>query len=484
MDFLFIIYSCKKNNEKSTLLYNLICDKLVNCKVLILNGDAGLKNEYEIVDDKYLLVKCGDNYEDLCQKTIQLMKTVATAFPNIKGLFKCNDGIVPNVIHINQFISCINADDTIQYSGNIVSKNTDELSTWHYNKCSDIKYNSPKVVHACKYAAGPFYYVSKQSIDCLKGVDDYDTYFYEDNMVGHILNNHNVYGHYYKSYYDDMEYLTHTIQNRNNAKFLFIRLEHGLGNQLFMVSSAYEMARNNNMILVLSYNHENNKAFMTHSTAQELMTTIFSKFLYTRFENIDVSKLVCYNEPRCFDYNSSIVRMKHRNYLIQGYFQNKKYITNESDVVSLFKNDELCSKLLYEYPLLYRSYFIHIRRGDYINAPHYAFDKDTYYKTAIDYILEKEKDKDTHFFIMGDDVQYNKQYVILNNINKTIIDMDTLNSLYFMSMCKKGGICANSTFSGWASKLNTNKDKIVIVPKQWININYEYEIPFDYTIAF
>jgi hypothetical protein len=52
-----------------------------------------------------------------------------------------------------------------------------------------------------------------------------------------------------------------------------------------------------------------------------------------------------------------------------------------------------------------------------------------------------------------------------------------------MSLCKKGGICSNSTFSGWASKLNTNRDKIIIVPKQWINVQYKYEIPFDYTLS-
>lgn len=54
-----------------------------------------------------------------------------------------------------------------------------------------------------------------------------------------------------------------------------------------------------------------------------------------------------------------------------------------------------------------------------------------------------------------------------------------MDTFYFMSMCKKGGICANSTFSGWASQLNQNKDKIIIVPRQWINIDYAYVIPFD-----
>jgi hypothetical protein len=57
---------------------------------------------------------------------------------------------------------------------------------------------------------------------------------------------------------------------------------------------------------------------------------------------------------------------------------------------------------------------------------------------------------------------------VFNNINKTFIDLPVLETLYLMSLCEKGGICANSTFSWWGSYMNDNPDKVVVFPGKWI----------------
>jgi hypothetical protein len=112
----------------------------------------------------------------------------------------------------------------------------------------------------------------------------------------------------------------------------------------------------------------------------------------------------------------------------------------------------------------------------------YKLDIESYYQKAIQYILEREPE--AHFFIVSNEISYIKSYTFLHKIQKTFIeDMNTLDTFYLMSLCKKGGICANSTFSGWASNLNTDPKKLIIVPKEWIHINYEYEIPFEYTLC-
>jgi hypothetical protein len=440
-----------------------------------------IKNEYEIIDDKYLIVKCGDHYENLCDKTIKLIKAISDIYPNLKGMFKIDDDIFPNKNHINGILNFI-TETNVDYCGRRFHHNG-EWSTFHYNNCSSQIYNVPKCSPATTFCTGPLYYISKKSVDIIKNVLTCDEYFHEDIMVGHILEKNGIHSIDNKTYYDDLNYTTHIIQNLHRRHIIYIRLHGGLGNQLFMVSAAYKIAKRNNMILCL-LNDANN---MTHNTVDEFTSTIFSSFCSTKIENIDISKFCVYNEKKCFDYDKDCgVVSPYTDYYLNGYFQNKKYINNDSENIQLFKNDKICQKLLSKYPLLDKSYFIHIRRGDYIigNCYHiYDFDKNHYYKNAIEYILNK--DNDAHFFILSDDVDYVKKYELLENINKTIIEgMNTLDSFYIMTMCKMGGICTNSTFSGWASNLNTNKDKIVIVPKQWINIDYEYEIPFDYTISF
>jgi hypothetical protein len=169
---------------------------------------------------------------------------------------------------------------------------------------------------------------------------------------------------------------------------------------------------------------------------------------------------------------------------LTGYFINKEYVKKAGpDFITLLQNTELCDRLKTTYPQLETSYFIHIRRGDYVGHKLYVIDYDSYFTKAIAHILSINKD--AHFFIVSDDIAFCKTYKVFDEINKTFIEnMDTLHSIYFMSLCKKGGICSNSTFSGWATTLNDSSDKTIIFPSKWINTPQKVDIPFDYTLAF
>ena len=48
-----------------------------------------------------------------------------------------------------------------------------------------------------------------------------------------------------------------------------------------------------------------------------------------------------------------------------------------------------------------------------------------------------------------------------------------------MSFCEKGGICANSSFSWWASYINANSKKVVTFPSKWLNNSWENDIYYE-----
>lgn len=256
---------------------------------------------------------------------------------------------------------------------------------------------------------------------------------------------------------------------------------------MFQVAAGFEIAKKNNRFLVLVYRSDG----MTHNKSlTEFLSTIFSEFNYISWDDMNFDNVIRMHEDKCFDYYGSNFESSDYDYYFNGYFQNKKYLnTYRQELLDIFcgYRDEYLQKksIFMHHSRMYISYFIHIRRGDYVGHPLYILDLDQYLKLAISYILEINQEQIPHFYILSDDITFCKTYSILDTIEKTIIeDMDTLDSFYFMSLCRKGGICANSTFSGWASMLNDNPDKTVIVPKNWINVVYPYEIPFDYTISF
>ena len=492
MDYLFIIYSCKKNTEKSEFLYKLVNNKIKFAKCYIIYGDENLTTDYEIKDDKYIVLKCGDIYENLSSKTIMLFHSIAIAFPNVKGVFKCDDDILPNKRILTQVYEYIEMSNP-SYFGRLNVIGCDWYTNEYYDKMSNDKYKKPLLVRSSKYTSGPLYYLNMETIlifnkiPVLKDIlNDPIDYIFEDIMVGYLLSRENILLTNYTLYYDDIRlFFNGSIQNINNqVKNIFIKLNGGLGNQLFQVSFAYELAKKKNMHIVLVYDHGS----MTHNTkVDEFLSTIFYSFNSIYIHEIDYSKVITYYEDKCFNYNDIIIIQHYSDYYVEGYYQNKKYLKDyKTEVIELYQQPikNLSSQLFTSFPLLNESYFLHVRRGDYVTAPMYHYDMNSYFSSAIEYIIDREN-SNIHFYIFSDDIHFCKHYPILNKIsNKTFIEnRNTLDSLYLMSLCKKGGICSNSTFSGWATNLNTNPDKITIVPKQWINIDYPYEIPFEYTIA-
>lgn len=155
-----------------------------------------------------------------------------------------------------------------------------------------------------------------------------------------------------------------------------------------------------------------------------------------------------------------------------GYWQNIHYVRCVESVLReklIFKelvqgkNLECCERLKDT-----DTVSIHVRRKDYLqNTNLGGICSEHYYMEAIDYM--KARLHMPIFIFFSDDIEWCKDrfgdrsdihYVDWNT------GKDSYKDMHLMSLCKNN-IIANSSFSWWGAWLNGNKDKIVIMPKQW-----------------
>jgi len=100
---------------------------------------------------------------------------------------------------------------------------------------------------------------------------------------------------------------------------------------------------------------------------------------------------------------------------------------------------------------------IHLRLGDFRILPHHQIDLNKYYTEALKKIPEN-----VNILIFSDEPNIAKNIFNISNI--IIVDEPELESLYLMSLCTKGSIVANSTFSYWGSYFAHNDNHIGVYP--------------------
>ena len=288
--------------------------------------------------------------------------------------------------------------------------------------------------------------------------------FYENDSYSDIENVIKTYA-IENSTINEKKYKSIKISRRN----IYCELSGGIGNNLFQMASIYSISKKWHCnFIVYDANHN------PHKTVDYFYNNIFK----ITYEKKNCSTI--FDEENCTQYiNYELCEQKYmeENILFSGYFQNEKYFENNEDIIkTLFSlehyiNIDIVSKINQ------KSYFIHFRRGDYNNSTLHNINLEKYYTNAINY-LEIQNDKNI-YYIFSDDIQYCMQCGVLDKIKTKCIFMEGLNeleTLYCMSICSYGGICANSTFSWWGSYLNKNKFKQIIFPDKWFNKNFNIYI--------
>jgi hypothetical protein len=475
--YVFAIYSCKKYLETAISTYNMFLkNALPNfVKIYIVYGDKEINSDFLIKDHLFLVLNVEDTYDKLTEKSIQLFRTVIRIHPNLKGCFKCDDDIIPNKNELIKIIDNIYEDN--DYIGKIVISK--KYSEHHINKGIASKIVDDVIENpVIRYCAGPLYYLSNKSMNILLK-QEVDIFLYEDLTIGYHLQKYNVFPfHYEYMYIDDrFQYMNkHIIHNSKRQKIAYFQLSGGLGNQMFQIASAYGITIPYNVqpifILYGCVNTHNNNNDEYYDTILKRVQTINENF------NINFEKKFIEPNDKCFSYIDNI--SDPTNIYFNGYYQNERYFKKyKKDIYKIFKIIYLIRNVRDSFENLDNSYFIHVRRGDYVNNRFHYIDLDSYYERAIEHI--KQYDRNAHFYILSDDIDYCKKYKIFDNINKTFVDpsIGDVDSLYLISLCRKGGICCNSTFSWWGSYLNDNPEKIVIFPNKWFNGDYPVDIYYE-----
>lgn len=283
-----------------------------------------------------------------------------------------------------------------------------------------------------------------------------------------------------------------------------VRLEGGLGNQMFQYAAARSLALRHNTEVLIDRSALCVKKKTLTLRGYEL--GIFNcKASFPIGRNIDFQKYAKYF-PKIFNlfsswnvlledgdcFNKSFFSAPDDSYLI-GYWQSYKYFENIKKIlrsefvpkIALSLDSLKVKKLIDESSV---AIAIHVRRGDYVSLPsaanyHGSLPLD-YYCKGIE--IMKMKFPNSTYFVFSDDIDWCKSDLALGE-RAVYVDhnksTDAWQDLVLMSSCHHH-IIANSSFSWWGAWLgnqgHTSEYQTVIYPKNWFKgraVNAEDRFP-------
>lgn len=230
----------------------------------------------------------------------------------------------------------------------------------------------------------------------------------------------------------------------------------GIGNQMFQVAHTISQGLSNNTKCLF---RKNSYTPMQGRNTSNYINNIFRKLNFVDELNFDVRI-----SEKEWSYNKLVVP-ENKSVEFYGYFQSSKNFNGFNDEIReiFLPNKLFVEESFQKFPELNQenTLSIHIRRGDcFLNQDIHPIAKEEYIYKALEKI-----DKISHVFIFSDDKEWVKNNLKFENVTYINEDED-YKELWLMSLCKNN-IIVNSTFSWWASYLNTNKNKKIVAPSIW-----------------
>jgi hypothetical protein len=259
---------------------------------------------------------------------------------------------------------------------------------------------------------------------------------------------------------------------------LSVQLEGGLGNKLFQLAFLYSLKKKfpNCFCNKICYGKT------SHETADwSIFTKSFEFISHEDLRSCVTVREEHHKPTRYVDYTEFIKSYPNLNINFFGYFQSEKYFEDCKDEIrELFSPPRLnIDKIKEKYPNIENSYFLHVRRGDNIYPNRIALNEH-YFKLALDQLKKKHNGEGSiSLFICSDDIEWCKRPEFLEKcgiandcVDITFVEENEIDVLWIMSLCKKGGVAANSTFSWWGGYLNKNPEKVIYFPSV---ISFEFD---------
>lgn len=273
---------------------------------------------------------------------------------------------------------------------------------------------------------------------------------------------------------------------------IIVRLQGGLGNQMFQYSLGRVLSLRNNTELGLDVTFLLDRTPIPNFTFRDYDLDVFSinpkivsrdeiPCLYRKYKLGIFMRYLDYlrrkilptpgKEKKAYRFDEKIFNTGPDIYL-EGWWQTPKYFKGYEDVIrkdftfSSDWNQDIIS--LAQEIKATDSVCVFFRRGDFIgNSFHDVVDNE-YYKNALD--LLKNKINIEKVYVFSDEIEWCRENVLFPFT--TVFVDDRCNGYkysgkLFLMTCCKHFIIPNSSFSWWAAWLSINPEKIVICPKQW-----------------
>jgi hypothetical protein len=247
----------------------------------------------------------------------------------------------------------------------------------------------------------------------------------------------------------------------------------GLGNQLFQMAAAINLALQNNDTYKFNLHWWPPRGGASEKTTQ-IQVEHPMTYKNTVYKNIPHYDLTYEDVPlRCMQRGNHYEKIPYpedMSMIIDGYFSSEKFFIDSEEVIrSLFYPDK-------DYQNIFKKKYahipgtktvLHVRRGSHMeDAEHYerVSENKNYYDSAM------AEFENTTFIVFSDEIEWCKENFEGENIIFSE-NSEVWEDFYDMVLCDHY-IIANSTFSWWGAWLNNNPDKKIIYPAKWFGPAY------------